>query len=270
MLSELHATLSQSTQLVAGLAPTFGWTSLLDSVLVAALLYSLFTLIRETRALRILYGIGLLGLLYALALLLHLTALIFLLRSVFALTLVAIPIVFQPELRAALERLGRGELLHGFLSQGRKQTEHIVPPLVLAVRRLAADRTGALIAIERQTGLKDLAQTGIPLDAAVSAELLIAIFHPGAALHDGAIILRGDRIAAAGVFLPLADDVVPSSLGTRHRAALGLSHQTDAVVLVVSEETGKVSIAHHGQLSGIPLSDLARRLRLLISRGTPQ
>lgn len=267
MLADVQSGLQQSLMLGASLAQGLGWSSVLDITLVAALLYSLFVLIRQTRALRILYGLGLLGLFYGIAGLLHLTTLLFLFRSSFTVLLVAIPVVFQPELRAALERLGRGELVSGLLRRSSTQTDGIVSVLSLAVRKLSSEHIGALIVLGRKATLSDLTATGVQLDAIVSPELLLSIFYPGAPLHDGAVIIHGSRVVAASVFLPLSDEQLPPSFGTRHRAALGLSKETDAIVVVVSEETGKVSLAHGGEIGVVTHSDLGRRLRLLLSHG---
>ena len=242
------------------------WTTLLDIVLVATIFYCGYRLVRETRALSILYGILILALIYLLGQYLHLTTLNFLLNSVFTVLLVAIPVVFQPELRAALERLGRGEIVRSILASPRAQTSRIIGELVAALIEMSRERTGALIVIERQTGLKDLIESGVLVDALVTTQLVRTIFHVNTPLHDGAVIIRGDRVVAANVFLPLAEGEVPSSLGTRHRAALGLSRQSDAVVLVVSEETGRISIAHGEEIQAITQAEVERRLKLLLAQ----
>jgi len=236
------------------------WTVVLDIFLVATILYSAYLLIKGTRALRILYGIGILVLLYVLAQFLQLAALNFLLRSVFAVTLVAIPVVFQPELRAALERLGRGELITSMLSRDHDEST-LVHELALEVIQLAKKKIGALIVIERSTGLKDFVETGVPLNAEFSSQLIGSIFFPNNPLHDGAAIIRGNRVIAANVFLPLAEDIEGNEYGTRHRAAVGLSKETDAIVVVVSEETGRISIAHKGSLSAFSQDKIEDRLR---------
>lgn len=259
-------TIQSGLQSVQATFHLLDWTVVLDIVLVATIFYSGYRLVRETRALSILYGIFILALIYLLGQYLNLTTLNFLLNSVFTVLLVAIPVVFQPELRAALERLGRGEIVRSILASPRAQTSRIVGELVSALIEMSRERTGALIVIERQTGLKDLIESGVLIDALVTTQLVRTIFHVNTPLHDGAVIIRGDRVVAANVFLPLAEGEVPSSLGTRHRAALGLSRQSDAVVLVVSEETGRISIAHGQELQAIAQAELERRLKLLLAQ----
>lgn len=244
------------------------WTAVLDVLIVALIFYSVYLIIKQTRAIRILYGILLLVLLYLLGRVLNLVALNFLLQSVFTVTLVAIPVVFQPELRTALERLGRGELVASIFARSKERRDFLSAELARAVVVLSEKKLGALIAVERQTGLKDLASTGVQLDAKTSTEALVTIFMPKTPLHDGAIIIRGDRIVSAAVFLPLANGELELKYGTRHRAALGLSEESDAVVLVVSEETGTISIAQGGKLEAVPAERVERRIRAAL--GSPR
>lgn len=236
------------------------WTDILDIFLVAFIVYGVYRLIQETRALRILYGFLVLGAVYLLARWLNLLALKFVLESAVAIIVVAIPVVFQPELRAALERIGRGDFVQSFRSGNRSTRSGFIADLVKTAQVLSEQRIGALIVIERQTGLRDFATTGVALDALLSPEALITIFTPKSPLHDGAVIVRNSRIVAASVFLPLTDEAQDISLGTRHRAALGISKETDAVVLVVSEETGRVSLVVDGKLTRTPLERLEQRL----------
>ncbi|MBI2590194.1 TIGR00159 family protein [Candidatus Berkelbacteria bacterium] len=242
----------------------FNWNSLVDILIVATIFYGLYLLIRQTRAERILYGIVILGLFYFIAQYLNLIVLNFLLRSLVTVALVAIPIVFQPELRSALERLGRGELVPGFLGQSKEAVSNIVTTLAQATLRLSQNKIGALIVVERQTGIKDFADSGVQLNAAISQELLLSIFSPKTPLHDGAVIIRGNKIVAASAFLPLDNETIDRSLGTRHRAALGVTKDTDAVVIVVSEETGGISIIHRGKVSRPDRDQVERRLLQLI------
>ncbi|MCA9388327.1 diadenylate cyclase CdaA [Candidatus Berkelbacteria bacterium] len=228
---------------------------------MALLLYSAYLLVRETRALRILYGIFVLGVIYLIGQIFNLVALNFILRSVFAVTLVAIPVVFQPELRAALERLGRGQVLSSLRSSRRSTLEYGLEELIREIKILAKSKVGALMVFERSTGLKDLIDTGVSLNADLSAELVDSIFNRKSPLHDGAIIIRGNKILAASVFLPLTEEVEDSSLGTRHRAALGLSKETDALVVTVSEETGRISLANRGRLERIEVEKLEKKLK---------
>lgn len=243
------------------------WTTLLDIFLVALILYSVYVVIRETRAIRILYGILLLGLFYVLGRALNLAALNFVLQSVVTVTLVAIPVVFQPELRSALERLGRGELLSSVFSRSKERIDHVVTELTRALPLLSDQRIGALIVLERQSGLKDLAATGVTVDGILTSELLATVFTPKTPLHDGAILVRGRRIVAAAVFLPLTSTAVDVRYGTRHRAAIGLSEESDAVVLVVSEETGRISLVVHGKIEVLEPAKIERRLRALLVAG---
>lgn len=232
---------------------------------MSILLYSAYLLVKETRALRILYGIFVLAAIYLVGQVFNLVALNFLLRSVFAVTLVAIPVVFQPELRAALERLGRGQVLSGLRANNKKDSlEAALDDLIKEVRLLSDNKVGALIVLERTTGLKDLIDSGISLNADLSAELLGSIFNRKSPLHDGAVVIRGQKVLAASVFLPLSEEIEDTSLGTRHRAALGLSKETDALVIIVSEETGRISLAIRGKLDSIKPDRLERKLKRLI------
>ncbi|MBI4022774.1 TIGR00159 family protein [Candidatus Berkelbacteria bacterium] len=263
---QVLAGLQAQVDALAGAFQPIGWTDFLDVLLVAAIFYAVYILIRETRALRILYGILFLVLVYVVAQLMNLTALTFLLSSVFTVTLVAIPIVFQPELRAALERIGRGELVSTVLHRNDNPADETIDHLVRVVGLLTERRVGALMVIERETGLKDLASSGVPLNAILTPETLLTIFTPRTPLHDGAVIIRDNRIVAASVFLPLSDDTHDISLGTRHRAAIGVTRDSDAVVIVVSEESGRVSVAHRGKLEQLPPAKLGRRLEQLLRK----
>lgn len=224
--------------------------AVIDILLVALIFYWMYFFIRETRAMRILYGIAILGLLLLLGRLLDLTLLNFVMRYLTASILVAIPVVFQPELRAALERLGRTK----FVGTGLPITRHFDIPhtintIVYAVSGLSRRKIGALIVIAGQTGLREFTETGVALNAELSRELLWNIFTPKTPLHDGALIIAGNKIVAAGTRLPLSEEQFSEKLGTRHRAAIGLSSQTDALVIVVSEETGMISVASGGVLT---------------------
>jgi len=222
----------------------------IDILLVALLFYWIYFFLRETRAMRILYGIAVLGLLLLLGRLLNLTLLNFVMRYLTASILVAIPVVFQPELRAALERLGRTKFVGaGLPSIRRFDAPNTINTIVYAVSGLARRKIGALIAIAGETGLREFAETGVVLNAELSRELLWNIFTPKTPLHDGALIIAGNRIVAAGTRLPLSEEQFSEKLGTRHRAAIGLSSQTDALVIVVSEETGTISVASGGVLT---------------------
>lgn len=258
-------TLHNGLDLLIAALHSLRWTDVLDIIVVAFIFYSVYRLIQETRAIRIVYGFFVLASLYLISRSLDLTALKFLLESAFTMIAIAVPVVFQPELRAALERIGRGELMYSFWSLSHDKSLNIASDLTRTMQVLSEQKIGALIVIERRTGLRDIAATGVQIDAICTPETLVTIFFPKSPLHDGAVVIRGDRIVAASVFLPLTDDAEDISLGTRHRAALGISKQADAIVLVVSEETGRVSLVVNGVLEKVSINQLERRLRVLLA-----
>lgn len=224
--------------------------AIIDIAIVAFVLYRLIILIRGTRAVQLIKGIGVLIGVSFLADILKLKTIDWILVQARLALIVALPIVFQPELRRALEQIGRGKFFARPLTfLGEEDMSRLINEVVRATQVLVKLQYGALIVIERETGINDYIETGVSMDSVVSAELLINLFVPNTPLHDGAAILRGDRVAAAGCFLPLSDNpYLSKQLGTRHRAALGISENSDAVALVVSEETGTVSIAQDGKL----------------------
>ena len=250
------------------------WTSIIDILLVAFVIYWLFILIRGTRAVRIVIGLSILYLVYLAAQALDLKLLSTLLQTGAVVGLFAIVVVFQPELRRALEQIGRvGSLNRFFVSSEVTLAERVAGQVSRAARLLAGSRHGALIVIERDTGLQDLAtESGVILNADLRAELLVTIFYRGTALHDGAVIISGNRIRAAGVLLPLSQNVLDSErYGTRHRAAIGISEQTDAVIVVVSEETGSISLVLRGRIErNLTEEQLRRRILNLIRPQTPR
>lgn len=223
--------------------------AVVDILFVAVIIYYGYILFKETRAIRIIYGILFLAIVMLIGQILQLTALNFVLRYLVTMILVAIPIVFQPELRAALERLGRAKIVTDFANLKRSEISMVVETIVKVSKTLANNKIGALMVITQKTGLRDIIEKGVRLDAEVSAELLISIFTPNTPLHDGAVIISGNKIMSAKCTLPLSDDEFDFSIGTRHRAAIGLSSQSDAIVIVVSEERGTISLAYNGQLS---------------------
>jgi len=225
-------------------------TTIIDIALTALLIYGLFSLIRDTRAVRLVIGVTLVYGVYVAAQFFGLQLLSQILQAGAVVGLFALVVVFQPELRRALERLGRVGSMGWLLSPGQQGVaERVAAEVALAATGLAADRHGALIVLERETGLEDTAETGIMLHADLSAELLRTIFVPRSSLHDGAVIVRADRIIAAGAVLPLSEAATPHArMGTRHRAALGISEGTDALVVVVSEETGSISLVERGRI----------------------
>lgn len=223
-----------------------GWTDLIEILIVAYLFYRILVVIQRTRAMQIVLGVVLLAFTYGLARLLDLILVRALLEAAFQYGAIAALVVFQPELRAALARLGQARMMRVFT---RLEGSRVAEEIVEATERLARARHGAIIALEQETGLGEYAETGSPVDAPVSAEMLVTIFTPYSPLHDGAVLISGDRIRAAGAILPLTQSpVADRSLGTRHRAALGLSEETDAIVIVVSEETAQVAVARGGAL----------------------
>ena len=219
-----------------------------DICLVALVFYAVFQLIRGTQAVQLLRGIIVLVIGILISSILPLPAFRWLMRNVLTPLLVAIPVVFQPELRRGLEKLGRAG---GLINRPRQAVATlVVTEIVRACRRLSEQKHGALIVLERTTGLQDFVETGIRLDAEVSMDLLLTVFFPNTALHDGAVIVREGRIVAAACVLPLSDHIrADRHVGTRHRAAVGITEQTDAISVVVSEETGIMSVAHNGRMA---------------------
>lgn len=223
--------------------------AILDVLVVALILYWGWRIIRGTRAQSIVTGFVVVGIVFAAGQILQLDALNWLLRVTIPALLVAIPVVFQPELRRALERIGRGQPWRFRLSTSRRTASTIANEVTDAVKTLAQSKTGALIVLARRTGLDEHAERGTTLDAALSSQLLLNIFFPNSPLHDGAVVVRGDRVVAAGVTLPLSESVEAYQLGTRHKAALGISETSDALAIVVSEERGTIGIAFNGELT---------------------
>lgn len=224
-------------------------SALLDIVLVFLVVYGVLKLVRGTRAAPMAAGLGAFALLYWLAVFQRLATLEFILRGALLYVGVAIIVLFQAEIRQALIRFGNRFRLP-FARRHRGQFgESIYDEIVLAATTLASTKTGALIVIERNVGLKGIVDAGVRLDAELSYDLIVAIFNPASPLHDGAIIVRGDRIAAASCFLPLSlNPQLSKDLGTRHRAALGVTEDSDAVAIVVSEETGLISFVNAGRI----------------------
>ena len=229
-----------------GLSATSWPVIVLDILIVSVLIYWVYVFLRQTRAMRILYGLLILVALMLLGQLLDLVLLNWILRYIMAMLVVAIPIVFQPELRAALEKLGRSKLVAELnTKESRENTTKILIETALLLSR---DKTGALIIIQRKTGLRELTETGITINAKVSSELLGSIFMSKSPLHDGAVIIVGEMIEAASVTLPVSEKESGSKLGMRHRAAIGVTEESDAIALVVSEENGYVSISVSGEI----------------------
>ncbi|MBV9771364.1 MAG: TIGR00159 family protein [Bryobacterales bacterium] len=244
--------------------PPLTITAAVDIVIVAVLIYQFLMIIRGRRAVHVLLGLCVLGLIYLVSVWARLELLRTILATLAPFTPIALIVMFQSELRRALARLGRKP----FLGISQLERREVSQEVVLAVGRLAQYKIGGLIVIERKIGLRTFIESGVSLDALVSRDLLCSIFHPGGALHDGAVIIQGDRISAAGCFLPLTTNpMLLTELGTRHRAAIGISEESDCIAVVVSEETGKVSVATFGEIElDIPLE----RLEHLLSGRTEQ
>lgn len=249
---------------VLGRLDLWSWIApVLDVLVVAAIIYSLIMLARGTRAWKIFSGLAVFGGIYLLSDILQFRTLNWLLRQIVPLAPVALVILFYPELRYALEEVGRVQFWRNrLLLLPKADVQRLVNELVRVAVTMSSKHVGALIVLEREEGLDDLLSTGVPLDAEVSAELLGTLFHPGTALHDGAVIIRGDRIVAAGCVLPLTERPgIGSDIHTRHRAAIGVSERSDALVIVVSEETGAISIGTEGRLiRGLKEEALQQRL----------
>lgn len=229
---------------------TFNWQAILDIIVVTVILYQLLMLIKGTRAVQLLKGLFVLVIVSILARQMGLATLTWMLDKVWTMLLVALPIVFQPELRRALEQLGRGKFITMHpVTAGAEEYKKLIEELIRCTQVLSQNRIGALIVYEQNTGIQEFVETGIKIDGVVSTEFLVNIFVPKSPLHDGAVIIRADRVAAAGCFLPLTQDTgVEKELGTRHRAALGLSEVSDALIIIVSEETGVISTAKNGEI----------------------
>jgi diadenylate cyclase len=254
------------------LRENFTALSVLDIILVAVAIYYVLRLLRGTRAIQLIKGLLILGVLIVFTGGLNLSTFNWLLKQALLPGVIALIILFQPELRLALEQIGRGHILGaGLTSLRREQITRLVDELVHSGRQLSRERIGGLIVLEREVGLNDVIETGRRLEALASADLLRTIFYPGTPLHDLATVIRGDRVVAAGCLLPLTERRdVRGLLGTRHRAALGLSETTDAVVIVVSEETGGISLAVDGRLYSNLTPDALRQQLLGILSPAPR
>jgi diadenylate cyclase len=228
-----------------------GPVEIIDVLVVTFLLYQVLRLLRGTQGTQILVGLVLLAVVGILSTTFNLVLLSWLFRNATFFILIAVIVMFQPELRRALDQLGRMTRIGRPLSRyNAGQYNQAISEAIRATERLSMKKTGALIAFEREVGLEDYAATGVRINGEVSAEMLQSIFYPNSPLHDGAVIVRGNRIIAAGCLLPLPEEgTVRERLGTRHRAALGLSLASDALVLVVSEETGNISVIEEGKIS---------------------
>ena len=229
---------------------SIGITDILDILIVAFIVYKVLGFIRETRAEQLAKGLLVLVVGTLLSDICHLYTLHWILSNVMTVGLIALIVLFQPELRRALEKLGRSKFINISEDVDKDDAKRIVVGMSKAIETMSATKTGALMVIERETKLNDIVETGTIVDAAISAEMIGNVFYEGAPLHDGAVIIRGGRLYAAGCVLPLTQNKkLGKELGTRHRAGIGVTETSDALVIIVSEETGVISLAQNGELT---------------------
>ncbi|WP_274364776.1 diadenylate cyclase CdaA [Paenibacillus thermotolerans] len=245
---------------------TWSWTTvikeIIDISIVSYIIYKLILLVKGTRAAQLLKGIVVLVAVWAVSYIFELLTLQWLMNQMFTFGVLALFIIFQPELRRALEQLGRGKIFTIAASEEDQAMNNRIEQVIKATQHLSSRRIGALIVFERETGLTEYIESGTKLESQISTELIVNIFIPNTPLHDGAVIIRGSQIMAAGCYLPLSENpFISKELGTRHRAAIGMSEVSDAITLTVSEETGQISLAIHGQMvRGIDEESLISKL----------
>lgn len=248
-------------------------TNILEIIIISFVVYEILYWVKNTRAWTVLKGLVVICLFALVAAILHLTTILWILENITGIAVTALLIIFQPELRKALEQLGSQKIISNLLSfddgkVDREFSEKTVNELVRATFEMAKVKTGALMVIERNTSLKEIERTGIEVNGLVTSQLLINIFEHNTPLHDGAVVIRGNRVAAATCYLPLSDNMtISKDLGTRHRAAVGISEVSDSLTVVVSEETGRVSVAENGSLRRIGDSE---ELKSVLSKLTQQ
>ena len=254
-----------------GLLSTVGFRDVVDILLVAVILYKSYEMLKDTRAITLAKGMFVMMGVALGAYILELHAIYWLLSKSIYLLFMALPIVFQPELRRALERIGQGKFLGSAVYLNAEEADTLVNEIDKVVFNMSAKKIGALIVLEREIGINEIIDTGIRVDGLVTAPFMMNVFIPNTPLHDGAAVIRGNRMIAAGCLLPLTENrSLSTELGTRHRAALGLSEQCDAVVGIVSEETGIVSIAENGHITRrLNSEQLKKRLRPLLIKADP-
>ena len=254
-----------------GLLSTVGFRDVVDILLVAVILYKSYEMLKDTRAITLAKGLFVMMGVALGAYILELHAIYWLLSKSIYLLFMALPIVFQPELRRALERIGQGKFLGSAVYLNAEEADTLVNEIDKVVFSMSAKKIGALIVLEREIGINEIIDTGIRVDGLVTAPFMMNVFIPNTPLHDGAAVIRGNRMIAAGCLLPLTENrSLSTELGTRHRAALGLSEQCDAVVVIVSEETGIVSIAENGHITRrLNSEQLKKRLRPLLIKADP-
>lgn len=253
-----------------GIVKSIGILDVVDTALVAFFLYRIYLMLKHTRAAALVKGLIVLVFFMVLSRWLNLHVINWILEKLMTVVMIALPVVFQPELRRALEQIGRGRLFHKGTELDEQELEEVIGAVTSAAVVMAQRKVGALIVFERETGLEERTETGVQIDGLISDSLLLNIFEKDTPLHDGAVIIRGKRIVAASCLLPLTDARnLSQELGTRHRAALGISEQSDAVVLIVSEETGIISLAKNGELYRyLQADDVKELLRAAILQPT--
>lgn len=264
--------MTQTVQDVLNVISQLSLWSVLDILIVAIIMYGVLMLFKGTSAFSVLYGIVLLmAAVLVVSSIPELIVLNWVLGNALPILSIAVLILFQPELRRAMERIGRvGVWINRpFAAPGAVGVSNPIDEICQAAKRLAERRYGALIVLERETGLQEYADTGVPVDGLVTAELLLTLFYPNSPLHDGAVIIRGDRVIAAASVLPLSDSLVDYQLGTRHRAAIGITERTDAISIVVSEETGTISFANNGRIVRHLDEGRLNKILTVLYRSTP-
>ena len=256
---------------IHGLIRTVGFWDVVDILIVAVILYKVYEMLQDTRAITLVKGLIVLMIVTLVAGFLELHVISWLLQKTVTLLFVALPIVFQPELRRALERLGQGRFLGLDQYLDVEEANSLTNEIEKAVFNMADKKIGALLVIEKNVGINEIIDTGIKIEGLITTEILMNVFIPNTPLHDGAAVIRGKRLVAAGCYLPLTENrSLSSELGTRHRAAIGLSEQCDAVIIIVSEETGVVSVAENGRIERYMTHDsLRQRIRPLFVKEKP-
>jgi len=248
--------------------PTPRWTDILEILIIAFLFYRILVWARSTRLWSMLKGIVIIILFIVFAVLFDMTTILWIVRNVFSIAVIAMVVILQPELRKALEGLGQRRFISSMLPFDLRQTgerfsDKTIDEIVRACLEMASVRTGALIVLEQEISLTDIERTGIEIDAVVTSELLINIFEHNTPLHDGAVVVRGNRVTAATCYLPLSERTdIGKEMGTRHRAGFGISEATDALTIIISEETGAISVTYGGEMErGLNAERLRERLR---------
>ena len=257
--------------------PSIAWTDIIEILLMAAVIYNVLVWIKDTKAWALLKGIIVVVGFAIVAYLLNLRTILWIAGKTISVGIIALVIIFQPELRRALEQLGRKRVWFGFLSvgdshRGERYSTKTINEILRAVYEMGAVKTGALIVIEQDMMLEEYIRTGIEVDGIVTSQLLINIFEHNTPLHDGAVIVRGNRITSATCYLPLSDSTsLSKELGTRHRAGVGISEATDSLTIVVSEQTGKVSVAYMGQLyRGLTPEEVKEKIGMIQNKTTEE